>query len=273
MVVIKITGGLGNQMFQYAAAKALSLDKKLNLKIDKSSFQEYKLHAYGLHHFNVKPKFYSADSIWKKKFKRFFKKTFFYKESTFDYNKELFNINADEIFLEGYFQSEKYFINYENEIRNDFLIKSPLKQQTIDTVTYMQSVNAVSIHFRRVDYIGNAVHETDKTEFYKEALKLIESKVKNPVYFLFSDDMPWVKENFTTNFETHYIDFNNAETNYEDLKLMSSCKHNIVTNSSFSWWGAWLNSNPGKIVVAPKLWFNDEKLDAKDIIPESWIKV
>jgi hypothetical protein len=85
--------------------------------------------------------------------------------------------------------------------------------------------------------------------------------------------MPWVKNNFKTNFETHYIDFNDAATNFEDLKLMSSCKHNIITNSSFSWWGAWLNSNPNKIVVAPKVWFNDEKVNTTDIIPENWIKL
>ena len=150
---------------------------------------------------------------------------------------------------------------------------SPLKQQTIETVAYMKSVHAVSIHFRRGDYVGNAVHETDKTVYYKEAMELIESKVENPVYFLFSDDIPWVKENFTTSFETHYIDFNDASTNFEDLKLMSSCQHNIMANSSFSWWGAWLNSNPNKTVIAPKLWFNDEKVNTSDIIPENWIQL
>lgn len=274
MIVLRISGGLGNQMFQYAAAKALSLDKKKRLRIDISLFEEYKLHAYGLNHLNVKTKFYQEDTIWKKRLKKLFKRTtFIYREPTFNYNIDLFKIKADDIFLEGYFQSEKYFIKYENIIRKEFRIIAQLKKKTIDTLAYIQSVDAVSIHFRRADYIGNPVHETDKTEFYKQALQIIESKVENPVYFLFSDDMPWVKENFTTNFETHYIDFNNAETNYEDLKLMSSCKHNIIANSSFSWWGAWLNNNPDKIVVAPKLWFNDETIDTSDLIPINWIKL
>lgn len=149
---------------------------------------------------------------------------------------------------------------------------SPLKPITIKIMDYIQSVNSVSIHFRRGDYIGNRIHETDKTEYYKEALNIIQSKVENPVYFVFSDDINWIRENFKTSFETHYIDFNDSESNYEDLKLMSSCKHNIIANSSFSWWGAWLNSNPDKIVISPKKWFNDDMLNYEDVIPQSWIQ-
>ena len=104
-------------------------------------------------------------------------------------------------------------------------------------------------------------------------MKLIESKINKPVYFIFSDDMPWVKQNFKTKFETIYVDFNDASTNYEDLKLMTSCKHNIIANSSFSWWGAWLNKNPNKMVIAPTKWFNDETRDYKDVIPKNWIKI
>ena len=275
MIIIKIKGGLGNQLFQYAIAKAFSLETKRKFKLDISIFEWYKLHNYGLHHFNIQPEFYTPESKWKMKLKKLFNKVVFYNEDhhQFNYNPNLKDTKSDYLFLEGYYQSQKYFIKYEKEIRNDFQIITPLKKQTSDMVAYMQSVNAVSIHFRRGDYVGNAVHETDKTEYYKEAMKIIESKVENPVYFLFSDDIPWVKENFTTNFETHYVDFNDAATNFEDIKLMSSCKHNIMANSSFSWWGAWLNPNPNKIVIAPKLWFNDEKVNTNDVIPENWIKL
>ena len=273
MIIIKIKGGLGNQMFQYAIAKAFSLETKKPFKIDISIFEWYKLHKYGLHHFNIVPKFYIPESKWTIKLKKLFKKVVFYNEDhhSFNYNPKLIETNSDILFLEGYYQSQKYFHKYENEIRSDFEILTPLKQQTSKMVSFMKTVNAVSIHFRRGDYVGNAVHETDKTEYYKAAIQLIESEVNNPVYFLFSDDIPWVKENFTTNFETHYVDFNDASTNFEDLKLMSSCKHNIMANSSFSWWGAWLNNNPNKTVIAPKLWFNDSKINTSDIIPETWI--
>ena len=275
MIIIKIKGGLGNQMFQYAIAKAFSLETKRPFKLDISIFESYKLHNFGLHHFNIQSNFYKPESIWKIRFKKLFYKVVFYNEDhhAFNFNPNLIQTKSDILFLEGYYQSEKYFLKYEKEIRADFEIVSPLKQQTIETVAYMQSVNSVSIHFRRGDYIGNPVHETHNTAYYKEAIQLIESKIEHPVYFLFSDDIPWVKENFTSNFETHFVDFNDASTNFEDLKLMSSCKHNIIANSSFSWWGAWLNKNPNKIVIAPKKWFNTEKVNTSDIIPEDWIQL
>lgn len=274
MIVIKLKGGLGNQLFQYAIARAFSLETNRSFQLDISIFEWYKLHNYGLYHFNIQPEFYTPESKWKMKLKKLFNKIVFYNEDhhTFNFNPNLIHTKSDVLFLEGYFQSQKYFLKYEKEIRADFEIVSPLKQQTIEMVTYMKSVHAVSIHFRRGDYVGNTMHDTDKTIYYKEAIKLIESKVENPVYFLFSDDITWVKENFTTNFETHYVDFNNASTNFEDLKLMSSCKHNIIANSSFSWWGAWLNPNPDKIVIAPQKWFNDDSLDYSDVVPQNWIK-
>lgn len=273
MIVIKIKGGLGNQLFQYAIAKAISLETKKKFKLDISIFDWYKLHQYGLYHFNIHPDFYTEAPKWKMKWRKLFTKVVSYNEDfhPFNYNPNLSSTAADFLFLEGYFQTQKYFIKYEKEIRADFEIISPLKPQTQDTLAYMQTVNAVSIHFRRGDYVGNAMHETDKTEYYKSALQLIESRVDNPVYFLFSDDIPWVKENFKSNFETHYVDFNDASTNFEDIKLLSSCQHNIMANSSFSWWGAWLNKNPNKIVIAPKLWFNDKKVNTSDVIPETWI--
>jgi hypothetical protein len=275
MIVIKIKGGLGNQMFQYAVAKAYALEKNRPFLLDTSIFESYKLHNYGLHHFAMQPTFFKPFTKWQLKLKKLVGKVVYFNEDNyaFNFNANLFGLPSNLLFLEGYFQTERYFLKYENEIRADFEIISPLKQQTKDTIAYMQTVNAVSIHFRRGDYIGNAVHETDKTEYYQEAMKIIESKIENPVYFLFSDDMPWVKENFTTNFETHYIDFNDAATNFEDIKLMSSCKHNIMANSSFSWWGAWLNPNKNKTVIAPKLWFNNETVNTSDVIPENWIKL
>ena len=273
MIVVKIKGGLGNQMFQYAMAKAFSLELKRKFKLDISIFGWYKLHQYGLHHFKVQPDFYKPESIWKRRLKKIFYKVIYYNEDDhdFSYNSKLIETKSDYLFLEGYFQSQNYFLKYEEEIRNDFQIVTPFKQQTKEMISYMQTVNAVSIHFRRGDYVGNVVHDTNKTHYYKNAIQLIESQVKNPVFFLFSDDMPWVKENFKLNFETHYVAFNDATTNFEDLQLMASCQHNIIANSSFSWWGAWLNATPNKIVIAPKVWFNDPTVNTSDLIPKTWV--
>lgn len=273
MIVVQLIGGLGNQLFQYAAAKALALETKQKLCIDISQFESYKLHNYALNHFNIISKVYKKPNRYLKKIKSFYQKNVSYKEVDFGYNPDLINLKCNTIFLEGYFQSEKYFIKYEKEIRKDFEVITTLKKVTQDTIAKIESVNSVSIHIRRGDYLNNPLHNTSKDEYYNKALEIIENKITNPVFFVFSDDMSWVKENFSTKQETIFIDFNDASTNFEDLKLMAACKHNIIANSSFSWWGAWLNKNPDKIVIAPKLWFNDDSINTNDIIPTSWVKI
>ena len=273
MIVINLMGGLGNQMFQYAAAKALALEKKHKLYLNTKGFQTYLLHKYGLYHFSMQQNNYKEPSRIQRKFIEIFRNKIVHIEKEFNYNPLIQNLKRNPIFLEGYFQSEKYFIKYEKQIRADFEIISPLKQKTQDTIDLMKTVNSVAIHIRRGDYLLHDIHNTNKTKYYKDSMMTIEDSVNNPVYFLFSDDMNWVKSNFKSNSETHFVDFNDAETNYEDLKLMSSCKHNIIANSSFSWWAAWLNPNPNKIVIAPQKWFNDEKINYQDVIPENWIKL
>lgn len=273
MVIVQLIGGLGNQLFQYAAAKSLAIEKKKKLCIDVSQFENYKLHNYALNHFDIVSNIYNKPNKYLRKISSFFQKSIYYKEVEFRYNKDLMNLNGDNIFLEGYFQSEKYFLKYEKEIRKDFEIISPFKKITKEAIKQIQKVNSVSIHVRRGDYLTNPIHNTNKEKYYKNALKLIENRIEDPVFFVFSDDMDWVKLNFSTKLKTVFIDFNDALTNFEDLKLMSSCKHNIIANSSFSWWGAWLNQNPNKIVIAPKQWFNDDSRYSKDVIPTSWAKI
>lgn len=273
MIIIQLIGGLGNQMFQYAAAKTLSLEKKQQLVIDISAFETYNVHQFGLNTFAARLTFYNFITKMIAKLHKFFGNFAVYKEIHFNYNADFFAQKTTTTYLEGYFQSELYFKKYENEIRADFEITAPLKEKTIALLHKMKDENAVSIHIRRGDYLLHQIHNTNKTEYYKLAMDYIEARISNPVYYLFSDDMNWVKANFKTNFETHYVDFNDASTNYEDLKLMSSCKHNIIANSSFSWWSAWLNANPGKIVIAPQKWFNDKSMDYSDVLPESWIKL
>ncbi len=273
MIVVKLIGGLGNQMFQYAAAKALALSQNKKLQIDKSAFENYKVHQYGLHHFNIEAFFFSSESRFVKRLRAIFFNNLDYQEKDFGYNDEFFGLHGDWIFLTGYFQSEKYFKQYEKEIRADFIITSPLKKSTSDMVLQMQGTNAVSIHFRRGDYVGNALHDTKNEAYYHSAVALMESKVENPVFYVFSDDILWAKQNFTAKSKIVFVDFNDALSNFEDIMLMSNCKHNIITNSSFSWWGAWLNNNQDKIVIAPRIWFNDLSINVNDLVPENWIKL
>lgn len=273
MIVVKLIGGLGNQMFQYATAKALAIEKGQKLVVDATAFETYTLHQLGLHHFKMRLQTYKKPNRFVIKWDRLFKKTIQYHEQQFNYDSSLQEIKSDVLFLNGYFQSERYFKKHEKAIRFDFEITTPLKPQTLATLELMGKCNAVALHIRRGDYLQHEIHNTNKEVYYKEAMHYIENKVDNVVYFIFSDDMEWVKENFKTNTKIHYIDFNDAASNFEDLKLMASCQHNIIANSSFSWWGAWLNNNPNKIVIAPQKWFNDTTRNYEDVIPNDWIKL
>lgn len=273
MVIVKLIGGLGNQMFQYAAAKALALEKKQTLIIDASAFEYYKKRAYELHIFKVKIKHLSFFVKLKVKILSFMGYLKIFEEKQFNYDPEFFNQKIKNVCLKGYFQSELYFKKYAQEIKSDFKLKATLKEQTIQTIAQMKQQNSVSLHIRRGDFLTVSMHNTNKTVYYKRATNYIETKVKQPVYYVFSDEIEWVKENFETQFETHFIDFNPDNTSFEDLILMSCCQHNIIANSSFSWWGAWLNENPDKLVVAPQNWFNDQTINYKDVVPQNWIKL
>lgn len=273
MIVVKLIGGLGNQLFQYAVAKALSIEKKQSLHLDISEFQFYKIRNYALDSFNIKTKIYKKPNPIVNRIKSFFESHFHYKEIDFGYNEGLVSIEAKHIFLDGYFQSERYFEMYKNIIRDELLITKPLKKTTQKMLKDIAEENSVSIHFRRGDYLDIELHNTDKEEYYKLAIATILSKIDHPVFYVFSDDIEWVKENFKILHKTIFVDFNDEMSCFEDLKLMSSCKHNIIANSSFSWWGAWLNENSDKIVIAPKIWFNDSTTNTSDIIPSDWIKL
>ncbi len=135
-------------------------------------------------------------------------------------------------------------------------------------------VNAVSLHVRRGDYLALAAHNVCTEDYYQAALqKVVDLSGETPQVFIFSDEPDWARSNLSLPCERTIVDFNGPETDYEDLRLMSLCKHNIIANSSFSWWGAWLNANPDKIVTAPETWFGNRKLNNPDILPQKWVPI
>ena len=286
MIIVKIIGGLGNQIFQYAYAKSLQ-QKGYEVKIDISAFETYKLHGgYQLDKYNIdlpvstkeeNDKFCKnniTSKILKKLGFDFSKKT---QEKSLLFDNTRLNIEDDD-YIEGYFQSEKYFKDIRDIILKQFVINQVVLGYTKE-IEYkiLSSQNSCSLHIRRGDFINSkniSIHGVCDVEYYINSMQYIEGKAKDINYFIFSDDMEWVKESLTIE-RAIYIESEEKRIPHEDVYLMSLCHHNIIANSSFSWWGAWLNQNKEKIVIAPKNWYADEKLESQsgDVVCESWVRV
>lgn len=292
MIICNIIGGLGNQMFQYAAARALALRRGAELVLDVSDFD-----GYGLHQGFELARIFSLDvaiadrqSIrrvlgWQsgKTVRRFLRKAPFSMlrssrlviEPGFTYWSGLADISLP-VYLLGYWQSEKYFSDVADEIRQDFTFRAEQEGRNAELASQMVSENAISLHVRRGDYVSNkktlATHGICSLEYYQRAVALLAERVENPVFYVFSDDMAWVRDNLQIDFPVHYVDHNRGSQSYNDMRLMSLCKHHIIANSSFSWWGAWLNQSASKIVIAPKNWFANGT-DTSDLIPADWIRI
>jgi hypothetical protein len=137
--------------------------------------------------------------------------------------------------------------------------------------------NSVSLHIRRGDYLDNPIFANLSVEYYEKSVDFIKKKYNDAAFFVFSDDLSWAKNNLKLNVSTYYVDVNDAKTDYMDLMLMASCKHNVIANSTFSWWGAWLNNNPDKIIIAPRKWYNDKtkqkKYENGALVPNNWVKI
>jgi hypothetical protein len=179
------------------------------------------------------------------------------------------------VYLVGYWQSEQYFKDIESLLRREFTFKTAPDAKNAHPVALIQSVQAVSVHIRRGDYVANPhtheFHGSVSLEYYHIAADKIAQAVTDPHFFVFSDEPEWAQEHLKLNYPTTFMAVSGQGKDYEDLRLMSLCKHHIIANSSFSWWGAWLSINPNKVVFAPTRWFN--QLDARDLIPETWHKL
>ncbi len=293
MVITNLIGGLGNQMFQYAAGRALALKYKTSLSLDISGFANYKLHnGFELQRiFNTTAEIASKTDMyrifgWKylpcfrRKLLRPSIKALRHKnyaiEPHFHFWQCFHQLNKDS-YLQGYWQSEKYFSDAISQIREDFTFKLPMKGKNAELALKMRQHNSVSLHVRRGDYASNpktmSVHGLCSIDYYQTAIQYIAERAHLPNLYIFSDDIAWVKNNLKIDFPCNYIDHNNGDESYNDMRLMSLCKHHIIANSSFSWWGAWLNPSAGKIVVAPYQWFANHDRNLKDLIPDSWVRI
>jgi len=284
--IVKFNGGLGNQMFQYAFAYVLEEKTGIKTLFDMSFFEKRYARPYELENFSLNAKF--VEDFWLKlKLKIMWKlrknlkdKKFlglnFYSEPHFEFDKYAFKIKPNT-YIEGFFQSEKYFEKFKDEILDAFKFKNKPDDFNQFLIDEINKSNSVSMHIRRGDYVQKKryqeLYANCSLDYYKRGVEYIASKYENPKLFIFSDDIDWVKANFNFPYEYVFVSNNSGAKSYEDMRLMSLCKHNIIANSSFSWWGAWLNNNKEKIVIAPKKWFNDGRINQDDVIPENWIKI
>lgn len=292
MIIFELIGGLGNQMFQYAAARSLSLRMESSLRLDTSAFDGYKLHqGFELGRIfnapiNIAERLDLKNILgWKcnPTIRRFLARgelklirgKNFIVEPHFDYWSEI-NKLSNNCYCIGYWQSERYFRDHSEQIRKDFSFKLPLNEKNLKLAHEINQINAVSLHIRRGDYISNPkaaeVHGTCSLDYYRSAVKYIAEKIQFPHFYIFSDDILWVENSLKIDYPHVFVSSNQGAESYNDMRIMSMCKHNIIANSSFSWWGAWLNPNPNKIVVAPRQWFAKGN-ETKDLIPNSWVRI
>lgn len=285
MIISHILGGMGNQMFQYAAGRCLAYLNKTRLKLDARGFDEYKLRDFDLLSMHIDSHFASENEIRNLLPSHNFEKALqylspkskrtYYREKYFHFDNDIFNYGS-HLYIKGYFQSEKYFLPIKDLIQKEFIFKDEFIRGVRDLSNQIRSANSVSVHIRRGDMKTDPVmaqrHGIMPSSYYQKAIELIRSKIANPHFYFFSDDIHWAKENFG-NAGTTFVSGEISKTHFEDLHLMSQCGHNIIANSSFSWWGAWLNKNPGKIVIAPNKWFNSGPQDTQDLIPSNWIRI
>lgn len=282
MIIVRLQGGLGNQMFQYAAAYSHASKNRAKLAIDISLLQKSKQNTaltardYALSVFpNIKNKVkHYPDGFEKSLYSRITGRKIWY-EKDLRYDKKM-HAAGNNIIMHGYFQNEAYFNSGREAILKQFEFPK-LSIKANSYVSKISSRNSVSVHVRRGDYVSdkktNSVHGVLDVKYYNRAIKKISDLVDDPLFVFISDDVAWCEETFKSDDSSLFI--KDLDNDFEDMALMSLCKHNIIANSSFSWWGAWLNNNSSKIVIAPDQWFAEAKKnnEAAELVPKSWVRI
>lgn len=293
MVITKLMGGLGNQMFQYAIGRALSLKYEVPLLVDtrffnyknddQSTRRNLELDLFNTHFKIARQEdldLFENKTILIRVMEKKLSIPAKYKvidEPGHEFHPQILNAGKN-VYLNGYWQSEKYFSAIRVELLKDFVPKASINEINKTLSKKVSECNSVSVHIRRGDYVTNtsnlSYHGVCSPEYYYNAIaKIREISGNELALFVFTDDAEWVAKEFKPEQKFEIINVNHGSESYWDMYLMSLCSHNIVANSSFSWWGAWLNMSENKIVAAPKEWFASKDINTKDVIPQSWIKL
>ncbi|MCX6754458.1 MAG: alpha-1,2-fucosyltransferase [Candidatus Nomurabacteria bacterium] len=292
MIITKLKGGMGNQMFQYALGRALSVKYGTSLGLDLSflldrtprpnfTFREYDLDIFNI--INVDRVSQSKIPFLYRNFNGkfglyfdYFRRKFFRLrgiEKSFNFDLTILNIGSNA-YLDGYWQSYKYFADIEDIIRKDFTLKDELSLNIKNLMEVIKKENSLCIHVRRGDYVGNSNHEIVGKEYYDKGIKILSEKTKIDKIYVFSDDVKWCEDNMKFDFPVMFVGEEYSGIKAEGhFSLMSACHSFIIPNSSFSWWAAWLSVHKDKIVIVPKKWFGDASINSDDLIPKEWIRI
>ena len=285
MIIVRLTGGMGNQMFQYAAGRALSLKQGVPLALDtewlldrtpRPKFLNFVFRNYDLDLFTIDATFAERSDVplmyrsylvgWAKHGLDFAARKFLRRpgqERNLRFDPKILALGPNA-YLSGVWQSPSYFESIADVIRKDFMLKAPLSEQSARLKAEVQSCASVCLNVRRGDFVTSDVHGTMGTDYYDRAIAL----------YVFSDDIAWCEANLKFSFPTFFVGKEYKGPKYgEYLELMRACRNFIIPNSTFAWWAAWLSENPDKIVIAPKRWFLIEDIDTSDIVPEEWIRI
>ena len=291
MIISRITGGLGNQMFQYAFGRRLAVKHETELKLDVSFYSDpanaepNPVRTYDLGVFKIHERIASQSEIAKLS-KRVENdlidrvlnrlkgvKQGHIREPHFHFSESAYN-SPNNIYLSGYWQSEKYFADIEPTLRAEFEFNDQPDEMATAMLDRIESTNSVCVHVRRGDFLTNPLNGLFGVDYIQKAEEIMMARISDPTYFVFSDDMDWCEASLKFEGSTVFVsnDFGGMKFR-DDLRLMAACKHFIISNSSFSWWAVWLSRRDDKIVVAPKEWFRDKSLDTRNLIPLAWIRI
>lgn len=297
MLIVSVFQGIGNQLFHYAYARAQSLRMGVPFKLDNSYYEEHSevtqfgftyRRDYGLNRYNILENIATHEDIaaikeepstrWGRLMRRLRRKFLpYYRQNIVKEDWTIFDWNLLKVgsgtWIQGYYTSEAFFKDYRDIILKEFTLKNEPNEVNKAMIERMQASNSVCMSIRRSNFLNNPLHGCCGEAYYKEAAAHIATLIGDepPHFFIFGDDAAWIEKYFDLPFTWELVKHNNGDF-YEDLRLMTHCRHHVIPNSTFSWWAAWLAQHPKKVVVAPKYWLNTSEIDYTMVLPDEWIK-
>lgn len=292
MITVRLKGGMGNQMFQYAFAKATAkrlgttFQMDCSLLLDRARGDETIYRDYDLEIFNIEKRFLTRPETLKKIYRLKFSKIGkllrsnalkgkdYYKEPFFHLDKKVLDSPTDETLYDGWWQAPAYFENVKEELRQDFGFVEPVIASSQELQGEIQATNSVCLNVRRTDFLTNPALNSTNKAYFEEAVEYIKSSIESPSLFIFSDDMEWCKANLRFDIPYTFVSHDHKGWKFGNyFQLMADCKHFVIPNSSFAWWAVWLSNHSNQVVVAPKNWFATGDISSDDLVPDDWVRI